>query len=354
MRFWVILALSLNTLQLAFAGEVRQFYRGTRAMAMGNAYTAIADDEMALYLNPAGMAGNVGTQFYPLNLDFTVSRDIISSAQDSAQAFSNISGSSLSKFVGKNVYMQAQYTPTLTFPNFGIGYLVDQQYALRVLDRSLPDVTLGYQTTNGIQFAYGTTVGRNSRNSKSEFRLGIGGKMMFRRGGYRKIPLLTLANLDRTTLGPIIGNYSKGYGVDLGSQYIRKLSNTLEMRLGATYLDVGDTTFGDGPDPMSGNFTVGSAVTAKFGSTHIRASYDFKNILDRTDWRKKNHFGLETKIPMVSLWAGVNQVSVSYGAGIDLWLIKLQGASYAEELGSYAFQNSERRYMIRASMVFTL
>ena len=50
------------------------------------------------------------------------------------------------------------------------------------------------------------------------------------------------------------------------------------------------------------------------------------------------HLGTEASIGFLDLRAGIDQGYVTYGAGVDLWLIKADAAYYAAELGNAAGQ----------------
>lgn len=53
---WVAAVLGVAWVSGAIAQEYPSFYRGVRPLAMGGAFTAVADDENALYYNAAGLA----------------------------------------------------------------------------------------------------------------------------------------------------------------------------------------------------------------------------------------------------------------------------------------------------------
>ena len=59
--------------QTSLAEEVITMARSPRALLMGDAYTAIADDDFTLFYNPAILARHSGFSFYPINPSFTVS-----------------------------------------------------------------------------------------------------------------------------------------------------------------------------------------------------------------------------------------------------------------------------------------
>lgn len=61
MKFFVLLFLCL--VSMLHAQEVNYLARSPRALLMGDAYTAIADDEFTLFYNPAALGRNKGVSF---------------------------------------------------------------------------------------------------------------------------------------------------------------------------------------------------------------------------------------------------------------------------------------------------
>jgi hypothetical protein len=338
------------------AGEIYEFYHGVKAQAMGNAVTAIVNDEEALYLNPAGLAGNKEYKFHYLVADMTASSDLVYSAIGGAGGGLDSMMSSPEKMsdlvMGKNIYGEAQLTSTLMMPNMAIGIIGDQQISMTARNRALPKVTLGYQTTNGIQAAYGIVVGRGKK--RGELKIGLAAKLLWRRGGYRDLPTTTVMNMSTEKLNQITGPFGRGFGADLGAQYSFKLNNKFSFSSGIVYTDIGDTSFDSGAMAIKGNLAFGLAGKYTYGQSGLTVSYDYRHIRDETDWRKKNHLGLELQLPIMSLYGGVNQVYFTYGAGFDLWLFRITAMSYVEEHGSFVFQNPERRYSLRAALKFNL
>lgn len=339
----------------AHAGELMEFYRGARAQAMGNAYVGLADDEQTLFYNPAGLAGIERASLHYFTTDLTVSHDVVFGYQDSKSAFENPSGDSLNVIIGKNLYLEGQVTPMLVMPGFGVSFYADGQAAFLAQNKALPYVTLGYQTTNGLVFGFGKTLGRRGfKSKKHEFRIGAGGKWLFRRGGYTQIPLSELIDIDKGTISRLTGGFEPGVGVDLGTQYIYKATKRFRLSTGLVWNNIGDISFGGGPDPIRQVLAVGSALTYEYGWVKLNVTYDLRHLTAQTDWRKKNHAGIEFALPFLSVYGGVNQVFFTYGASFNAWLFRLTALSYAEERGSFAYQNPERRYQLRLALKIDL
>jgi hypothetical protein len=339
-------------IQYSFATESSPLYRGARSAAMGGAYVGLADDEQAVFLNPAGLAGIRNVTIHYLVADLDASYDTITTAISNSSGLSNLGISTInSVLMGKNIYARAQITPTLIGQNFGVGIMADARVSVVSKNRSLPQETLGYQFTNGIQFAFGFPLNRAGSERIGEFRLGFAGKVMWRRGGYRLMSLVDLMSIDQNSLTEIAGNYAMGLGVDVGMQYVKKIGKSMTLSLGSSITDLGDTAFQGYADPQRHNLTIGVGVKYEVSrALTVTADYDVRNISQDVDWRKRNHLGLELGFPFLSIYGGFYQSYLSYGVAFDLWLFRLTAASYAEETGVLAFQDPERRYMLRLGL----
>jgi opacity protein-like surface antigen len=332
--------------------NLRELYHGARAMAMGNAFVSIADDEEALFYNPAGLAGIESSTFQLVNSDLEISGDIVSSTQSSYDQFKNLSGDSLNILMGKDVYLHGNYVPTYVTKNFGFGVLFDQQLSLISQNKSLPQVEMGYQTTNGIQMGYAFQLDR-AKKAKSDWRFGIGLKYLFRRGGYYTLDQKQIINMSQDELKSIVGGYGSGFGFDLGTQYIYRINHFLKLQAGAAWTEIGGVSFGnDTSEPVSGNLSAGLSVRYEFAHMGATLAYDLRHINQSVDARLRNHFGMELSIPMFKVLAGINEVYPTFGFGVDIGLVQLMTVSYAEEQSAFAKTNPERRYLLHIGMGF--
>jgi hypothetical protein len=329
----------------AFAdGELRDLYRGVRATAMGGAFVAIADDEEAIFFNPAGTAGFKNYNFNFFTISAEASNDIVTQVET---GLSNLNTADYSSFLGKNVDLREQITSTLTGPHFGIAYIQEGELAYRGQNLSLPQVELGYQFTSGIQVATGFSVLKNSPND--DLRVGIAGKSLWRQGGYNTLTLDQLLNVNQNTIGQLAGNYEQAFGMDLGTQYIHTFNKRLSFSAGAAWTDIGNTTFGGLADPVENNLSVGLGLTYLMAKSKLILAYDYRNITQDTTWQMRNHVGFEYSLPVISIQGGMYETSYTYGASVDLWLVRVSAVSYSEDLGSLGGTDTERRWLAQAS-----
>ncbi len=354
--------------------ELRDLYRDARMKAMGGAGIALNLDDndavQGIFTNPAQMAGNQDFTLHYMTGDLAASLDTYTSIGDAQAAFSNFTFSSLNALMGKNIYANGQYVGAVTAPNFGAAILLDAQAGFYAQNPSYPEYTVGYQSTNGVQAAWGTTIelGRRGRrprrgrrakalsSSGNELRVGLGGKVFWRKGGYKEVPLTTLLSASPELLNSIMGKYEIGYGLDAGMQFIRTVNAGFSWSMAASYINAGDMNFVKSvADTQKGNLTAGLAARFQLeGLTSLSFAYDHSHLNIDTDWRKRQRFGIEWSLPGIDVFGGIHQTYLSYGASFDAWIFRVTAASYAEELGGSAYQDGDRRYLLRLALRFGL
>lgn len=335
------------------AGPLARLYRGARPQAMGGAFFAIADDENAIFMNPAGMAGIRHYKFSYLPVDITGSMDVYTTYSEGMDAFSSgISSETFNALAGKDLFAQVQIAPTIVIPNLGIGAVVDGQFAAGAKNSPYPILQMTYQTTNAIQAAWGTSIYRD-RRGRSDLRVGAAAKLVSRRGGFREVPLPDALEL-QNGISSVAGQWGLGYGFDLGTQYVTRLTKQVTFSTAAVFLDVGDTDFTNHADSIPGNFGVGFAGKYDLGFSQVTLAYDYSHITQDIDWRKRTHLGMEFKIPMLSLYGGLDGVGLTYGVAFDAWIFRVTALSYREELGEFVGQWPSRRFTARIDLKFGL
>jgi hypothetical protein len=104
------------------------------------------------------------------------------------------------------------------------------------------------------------------------------------------------------------------------------------------------------PPPIEPEFIVGGAMKFSGGLVDITPAIDYR-FANRNDMQigKKLHLGVEVAMPVLTLRAGLNQGYWTAGAGFNLWLVRVEAASYGVELGAYPGQQEDRRYMANFS-----
>jgi hypothetical protein len=354
--FFLLCIFAFSGVLQAQAQEIRDLYRGPREAAMGGASTAITEDDEAIYLNPAAMAGNKKSKFYLLNIDGQTSTDTIGEVQGASTAFKNISPATLNQFMGKNIFLEGTLTSAFLLPNFGVSAIVDEQLAMLVQNEANPSVQLGMQTTSGFQFSTGFSVLPYSRRSQDDLRVGLGYKIMFRRGGYNTLDMNQIFNISQAEVRTIMGNFGEGMAGDFGLQWIRTVNKNTKLMAGLVYQDIGGLHFNGGGQTQPENLAVGLGSKFSLGrGMAVTLGWDVKNLTQDVEWAKRNHIGFDLALADLDFFGGLNEgLYLTGGAAVDLWLLKLTALTYAEELGEYSGQMTERRYMLRITIKFDM
>lgn len=328
-------------------------YRGARAQGLGGAFTGVADDDQALYYNPAGLAGSKGYSFTLGAGNLEASSDLLANYASFMESFSNASVQSINTLIGKNVFARTQVSAAAVFPGFGLGAIYDLQLAIRLKNKALPQGALGYQTTYGFQGGFGSRVFKFKRK-KGEIRFGIAGKALWRSGGYISPTLTQLLTANTKAILGNLAPWGLGYGVDAGVQAVYHFKKRLSVTAAFVGTDLGGLTFTSGADMQRMNLTAGFALNYKTSDMSLTLAYDYNHLLDNIDWVEKSHLGVEFVFPALSLFMSMRGLSFSYGIGLDLFFVKIYGISYIEDLSIVHNVDPEQRYLVHAAVKFDL
>ena len=338
--------------QISLADEVSEFYRGIRMMGMGGAGVAIAVEDEAIYLNPAAMAANPRLKLKAVT-DLAVSTTIVNSYLSGEFAtLSDPSLEVLEQVVGRFLYLGGAASPSLVMPNFGISVYGDQKVGLGIENTALPNIEVNFMQTYGVQGAAGYSFPLMRGKRPSEIRVGVGGKYLYRKGRVWNEKLADLFSISTDALLERAGAFYSSYGFDLGLQYIQPINRHVSSQFGLSYQNIGGIDFdAETAANIPGNLSVGGAVI--FGATsmgQITVAYDLRQLNQEVDFRKRSHLGLEIKLPVITLWAGLNQTYLTYGGAVDFWLARAGFVVFKEELGALSFQRPDSRWMLRLEL----
>lgn len=343
------------------AKQLPVFYQGVRPLGMGGAFTAVADDENAMFYNPAGLnkvEGFGGLQLVPPQVSLSENtidfardlQDLESTASDAEQAV--LASDLLNKFLGEHLHLRASLFPSFTMHNFGLGVLAQGVFDGEVhnaLGANVLEVDARADLALLGSFALGfNLLGR-------PLSLGVTGKAVRR----EKLDQTYSAN-DLVQTDGIDFDRDKrdgsGIGFDLGMIYV--LPVIMKPSVGVTLQNVGDLDLGDAGD-MKQQLNAGVAVPLPIpiGLGKAVAAVDVVDITKAVgtddDLAKRMHAGLEYKLPLIlTLRGGLHQGYGSVGASIDFWLLKLDYAYYAEEIGAFAGQQEDYRHALQLTLGF--
>jgi F plasmid transfer operon, TraF, protein len=330
----------------AGATQFPLLYQGSRALGMGGAYTAVADDSGALMYNPAGLARVSGFEMDLANLEGETSKGAASLVNDLKDLNGNDIATAtdvIRSHVGEHFRVRADTFPNVVMPGFGAGVLAqataDGEFHSLVNPRVDVDARADVVGVVGVAHKFGPA---------HNLALGFTGKMARRQGAQTTFTAVDLAN-DEFTPFDNLHQVETDFAFDLGAMYSPDLP--LAPTLGVAALNLTDLDFGTlGKVPSQLN--VGLALNPKIGPVGVTLAADWVDVTNHlpgdTDARKRTNLGAEARLwKFLAVRAGLHQSYYTAGATLDLWVVKVDIASYAEELGAYGGQREDRRYIAR-------
>lgn len=319
----------------------------TRSRAMGGTSIAFARGTDALFYNPAALAKVEGYSFKILGTHLgasTNSQRLVD--QMGSGSGSTISPSDLLGLYGNTYFAEASLMSGMVFPYFGAGAYSYNYTAEKFNDPVFPTFDVNFFSEYGYIVAGAIPLGDRSS-------IGIAGRHAKRWAANEKI---LVADLIGTTERDLIESrfLNKGAGEALDFSFLTSFPNS-DVSLAVVWKDVGDTRYrpysGVGPDRQENNLSLGLAWQKAIGIMDVTTAFEYNYIREvGTDFSKKIHAGAEVSFGLIDLRAGLSQGYLSYGAGVDLWLISLDVAAYSEELGSVIGQERNDRYQATLSI----
>ena len=341
--------------RVATAAEVFEMNRNVRALGMGNAYTAVVDDEDSLFYNPAGIGRNSGIFWSVVDFNFGVN-DI----SDTLDTFSNLTGTStefanaLNSLYGNPIWGGGHGKTAAIFPFFAAGYYYDLDMSVSVNNPSATSMDVNIVSDEGIAIGAGFSAGIMS--------FGTVVRRVERTGARRTYGAAAIADIVSGTGSPddifnSFDNSGLGYGLDMGINF--GFDTIVAPMLSFVIKDIGNTSFRtssnaiEAPPTQEQEMIMGASMVVDLPLVSVSPAIDIKH-LDNSDiqFGKKVHFGIELGVPLLDLRAGYHQGYFSYGAGLNLGFMRIDAASWGVELGEYPGQLEDRRFMLQATMRF--
>lgn len=372
-KTFLIIFILLNNIE-AFSQEINYIGRSPRAQLMGDAYTAVADDEYTLFYNPAALGRNKGVTLTPFNP--TIGGTNVLKDTDRFKDFPKDDPAAIAnKILNYPVSLQASVFPGLKMSSFGMSLFATSKTNMVLRNAIHPILDIDYRYDRGFIAGYAHSIGsgafasRIKKTSKQKITtgqrvsFGIAVKRINREGMSDQYDLFGTTLLNKISSGSTsiselkeaLG-YSKGkaWGVDLGTEYAYARGRGL-FTAGFSILDVGDTRFtktegiGDVPkQDMSIN--TGVAYKEDFGLFDYTLSADLRPLNSSVDFSRKFHFGSEFSFPLITLNAGWSEGYVSYGGSVKLWPVKLTAGFYGIEVGSKYKEQEAKRFIVYISL----
>lgn len=331
----------------------RSLYQAPEAMAMGQAVTGWIDDHQALWYNPAGAAAFDSFEWRMVTLDVGATNDVYESI-DTIKTLKKPTVKDVNQFMGKNLYAQGNLGTSMILPQMGIAAMYDVRAGVTPTNQVFPRVEFGFVRTGGAQLAFGFSTtdgihrrGRRKKEPQNEWRFGMGAKYFVRRGGTKILTAGELFNLNKENALEAVNGKGSSYGADLGVQRIQRIDPRTTLSWGLSYLNIGDLSFDHRAEAVKSSVNTGVGAQYDLGIPKLTVAMDVHHLLRSDDFRKKTHFGAKLRLPLLSFYLGLNQMRPTFGASVDIWLLRVSAVSFNEELGELYGANTSRRYLAR-------
>lgn len=390
MRLQLVSAFLLLWVQSSFAADtvkaldftIHQEYTSTRALGMGNAFTAVADDHSSMFYNPATLAFRTDGQLRmflragatPESLKIFDDIEKVGKMDeaDQAQAYSDL----LNENYGEHLYYRV---PTIgavwVRPGWGIALIpadlsLDAAFHRQVgptLNVNLyVDTTLAFSYARKLKWlpkthdlSWGATI-------KSLHRIHVGEALsaaQFVEGG----DIFDTSHANEGLTADIdLGTYWKPPVPQKGFFKFLKYMEPSFALVGRNLVDYGFTTNFHFIDEASGQppklqrrFDLGSKwQLPKFWVFDPKFALDVRDMgHENFTFKKGSHAGAEFYWKMFNWWkgywsAGLNQGYWTAGLGAKMAFFQLDIASFGEEVGTSSTPQESRRYMVEMALDF--
>lgn len=364
--------------------RIHHHYQAPRALSMGDAFIAVANDYSAIFYNPAGLARrtdgeinmslDVGAtpKFATFSKEIEDAQNTTGSDSDKQQAIMNVINANAGSTFGLRVMGPSGIWVR---PNWGIAVLpADVSVQMDLHNQVGPAINTTVYADTTLAYAYARDF---DWIPDSRFSMGITGKFV-NRGYFSK----AITALEAATNPNLVQKEDllEGYTVDadigalwtpnLPSEGILSWLSLAKPTFGAVVRNVGEVGFGQSlklinkektaaPEKLYRVLDVGSRW--EYPSLWIfsgRGTLDIRDIGHPLfSLRKGLHAGLEFDWTMFSWWkghynVGINEGYFTAGLGAQFALFNLDLVTYGEDVGPQGSPQENRNYMARLNINF--
>jgi hypothetical protein len=338
---------------LAFADSVNnEWYSTTRALSMGNAAIAGAEDSAtAMFYNPAALSRSKKASVELFNAQYDVGGGVF---QESGLSFAKHTTLEkarpmLQDSPGRVSSMGGAIYPNISAQNFNFGILG------RAEGSSYYDGTKLYYKS---RYLIIPTLGLSMGAVGSRFRLGVAVRGIQATENDRDVLGTSTAAIGYTV------DASEGFGLGLDAGALLTMPVAGTPTLGFVARNIGDTTFSGGApvkvasgsvtrkEKIKMTYDAGFSFFPKIGRrSGLTFSADYRDILNQSgaSTMRRINIGMEFNIRQAAyLRAGFGRGYWTAGIGLASKMGSIDIGSYAEELDARSFRSKEdRRFSIR-------
>ncbi len=342
--------------QAVFGDEPEHLRQSVRALGMGGAFIAVANDEYALYYNPAGLQSVQQTIIEILTAGATTNQNLL----DLTEVETADTTATFGDLVGKSIYTEINLgAMSITAPGWGYSIFGNLLFKSVINNPAVPF----FEMQAYVQ--YGAVAGFGLSYMDELLDVGIAIKSVTRAGITKTVHVYDL--LDSEFSDTLEDDFSEKDSItsDIGFIYHFDQIANLETKVAYVLRNIGDMDFGTaGTIPM----TMDVGISAE---TEI-AGLDFIFVIDYVDlmyklteyesYLRNLKAGAEVGVfkrsnghHALSLRLGLNAgyyLSTGFSINIPGLPIKIDYAAWSEEIGFLAGKNEDKRQSVHVSINF--
>jgi hypothetical protein len=378
--------LGATTSLMALGAEQAFLYKDPRIMGMGGANVAVGSYSTSVFSNPAGLATlkkDDGFIVDLLGLSVSATGDIADFADDIGNADTDDEMTAvLEKYAGQHFHIGVDNYSAISKNSdafaWSVGLLAASDVNLQAHPNSGPDGVLASSSRGYAGLVVGAAKPFTTKYGRVD--VGVSVKYITQQSYEGSLLVSDLTDDDNDIGETLQDKYEKtssGIGVDLGVTYHPFENNYWHPAIGMSILNIGSMDMDDnyGGQPMTLNF--GASITPEVPyldklvvavdyvdalNSNVIRDYTYSDSgdvtyedFDDTDVMKRLRLGVGLGLIDNSYFGTTVNVGMyqgAYTAGLDmrLTLIKLNIATYEEEVGTGSVEIPDRRYMVQLGM----
>ncbi len=349
---------------MAFAGQAHPLtYETPRSQGMGGAFVAVADDQQALFSNPAGLGQITDKSYAVLDATAEINQDMrrvedktdgLSDADTPEARASN--NRVLSDVMGQQSRLVASNLAYyLGSTGFGAGFLYQTIAQIGIERPTNPRIRAKADVDAVLTGAVARPIGsRVVFGDSATGHWGLGMKFLSRRSLDREYDARDFAALSEDDLR---NDALKGAAFDLDGGVLYKLANPWNQTVGLSVSNVFESEIDSRIGRLPRRVDVGTAIRPLSGSPErsrkLLLAADLADITSDGTLFSKLRLGMEARMrTWLTLRGGLRGGYLSAGATAKFREARFEFATYSEELGERPGDREDRRYSVSMAVDF--
>jgi len=375
-RFLLLLVFFTLGATLVQAAEPSFLRESIRARGMGHAFTAVANDEMVLYYNPAALRSVQYNTYEIFKFNVTnntqVDAPFIGGHGSIDPDNVNYDEGGFGKIAGKKVYLES---------NLGFFSHVNSRFGWSIFGNLLIDLGVHnpvFPYFDALMYAQGGVLSGIAW-SFFDYKLdvGVGGKFV-RRGGIDGQLHITSKPIIEASEGntnkavsesqddDVGGEVKDAVAPDVGFIYHLDGIHNLSPKIAVSVQNIGDLNFGKaGKIPMTVN--TGIATESELQGFDIILAADYHDLTNGHELASEGNTFTERNLKLgleigwnrifnghhvFAFRLGRNGPYNSQGMTLNVFGVKMDFAKYSQEVGGYAGEQEDKRWSFQLGLLF--